>query len=93
MRNLSILLVLIALASLFGGSAYLERLYATHRPSSADVVSGYVYEHHVRGGSVVFISRSDSWALSGTIYGGLLLGIFGAFMLERSKRRGGNSAA
>jgi hypothetical protein len=93
MRNLSVLSVLVALAAIFGGSAYLEHAYATHRPSSPDISSGYVHEHHIRGGAVVFISRADSWAYSATIYGGLLLGAFGAFMLERSRRRGSDGAA
>ena len=93
MRNLSILLILVALGTLFGGSAYLERLYATRRPSSPDIASGYVHEHHIRGGAVVFISKRDDLARSATIYGGLLLGVFGGFMLERSKRRGSGSAA
>jgi hypothetical protein len=93
MRNLSILLILVALGALFGGSAYLERLYATSRPSSPDTASGYVHEHHIRGGAIVFISNKDELTRSATIYGGLLLGVFGGFMLERSKRRSSSSAA
>ena len=93
MRNLSLVLILAALCSLFGVSPYLERLYVTHRPMSADVPSGYVYEHHIRGGAIVFISQADSWALSASLYGGLLLGILGGFMFERSRRRNHGSAA
>jgi hypothetical protein len=92
MRNISVLLFLLGLSSLFGVSPYLEQFYATHRPASADVASGYVYEHHIRGGEIVFISQTDSWARSVALYGGALLGILGGLMFERSMR-GGRSRA
>ena len=87
MRIISVLLLLAAMCSLFVVSPYLERIYATDRPTSADVSAGYVYEHHIRGGAVVFISQADNWVRSASLYGGLLLGILGGLMFERAMRR------
>jgi hypothetical protein len=93
MRKLSVLLMLIGLASAIGVSSYLDRLYSSTRPTAADAGSGYVFVHHVRGGPGVYVTQAEHWAAFGSFAGGILLAALGGSLFTRSMRRAGSDAA
>jgi len=92
MLRVSVITMLLGLCGALGVSHYLDRLYATTRPTSPDPASGRVYVHHVRGGSDVYVTQAEHWAVFGAFSGGIILAAFGAFLFERERRKGGGGA-
>lgn len=88
MRTLSVIFLVLGLASATGVSPYLNQLYASTRPASPEPTSGRIYEHNVRGGTIVYISKNEHWAVFGSFVGGTLLAIFGAALFAHTKRKG-----
>jgi len=93
MRNLSVIILLVGFISLFAVSTYLNSLYAQTRPTSPNAASGRVYEHPIRGGDPVYLTRTESLAWASSYYGGALLVILGGVLFEREKRKHANGAA
>jgi hypothetical protein len=93
MRKLSVILLLVGITSSFVVSTYLDRLYAQTRPTAADVASGHVYEHSVRGGEPVYLTLGESWMWASSFYGGVFLAIIGGILFEREMRKGVTDAA
>ena len=92
MRTLSVLLLVLGLASSTGLSPYLGQLYANTRPTSPDPSAGRVYVHQVRGAPDVYVSRSEHWAVFGSFAGGGLMAVLGAALFLRSTRRHAGAA-
>ena len=92
MLRVSVIIMLVGLCGALGVSHYLDRLYATTRPTAPDPSSGRVYVHQVRGGSDVYVTHAEHWAVFGSFSGGLLLAAFGGLLLERERRKADGGA-
>ena len=92
MLRVSVIIMLVGLCGALGVSHYLDRLYATTRPTAPDLASGRAYVHQVRGGSDVYVTHAEHWAVFGSFSGGLLLATFGGLLFERERRKADGGA-
>ena len=89
MRTLAVFLLLLGSAGL-GVSPLLEQHYGRTRPTSPE--PGRVIEHHVRGGTTVYLSALEHWVLFGSFAGGALLAVAGAWLYKRGGPNGVGAA-
>ena len=89
MRVIAVILLLLGLASV-GVSPLLEQHYGRTRPASPE--PDRVIEHHMRGGTVVYLTALEHWLLFGSFAGGAVLAVAGAWLYKRGGPNGVGAA-
>ena len=81
-----ILIAAICLAfGAFALSWHLDGLYYQTRPSQPQLAEGRVYATYVHHGALVYLSRSEKWALEFSSPLGFLLGVTAVVLYWRSR--------
>ena len=89
MRVLGVVLLLLGLVSA-GVSPLLEQRYGRTRPTFPG--PDRALEHHVRGGTVVYLTALEQWLLLGSFYGGVVLAVVGGCLYVRGVPNGACAA-